>query len=225
MTHEACTARLSDYLDEELTADERAAVAAHLAGCAACRDVLSELTAVAFRASALPEAAGAPAMDLWSGVADRIRRDGTRRLPRRTFSFTLPQLVAAGLALMVLSGSLVWVARIGGERTDFPAVTAVKDPRPAQLPAVTPANFADAQYDRAIADLQETLEAGRSRLDPETVRVLEASIAAVDRAIEQSYRAVEEDPANTYLNSHLAEARKRKLALLRQAATIADLGS
>lgn len=225
MTCDACTDRLSDYLDDELPAAERVEVDAHLARCASCREVLAELKAVALRAAALASEAVPPAADLWPGIEGRIHRSGprVRRAPRR-FSFTLPQLVAAALALMVLSGSLVWLARLGGERTDFPAVTAVND-ADAQPPAVAPADFADPHYDRAIADLQQVLAAGRDRLDPQTVRVLEANLAAVDRAIEESRDALAIDPANAYLNSHLAAARNRKLGLLRRAATLADLGS
>ena len=224
MTHDTCTDRLSDYLDDELPARDRAEVDAHLAQCGACRDVLAELKGVAFRAAALRDEEAPPAADLWPRVANRIRTESTRRAPR-TFLFTLPQLVAAGLALMVLSGSLVWLASLGGERTDFPAVTAGDASSATLPPALEPANFADRQYDRAIADLHETLDRERVKLDPDTVRVLEANLAAIDRAIEQSRRALAEDPANAYLNSHLAAAKMRKLDLLRRAATLADLGS
>ena len=72
-------------------------------------------------------------------------------------------------------------------------------------------------YDEAIADLQQTLDAGRAELDPETVRILEANLA-VHRPRDRSVpRALAADPANVYLNNHLAEARQRKLALLRRA--------
>ena len=111
---------------------------------------------------------------------------------------------------MVLSGGLVWMARSGDPRADFAPVSA-------EEPAVTPANFADTRYDEAVADLQRTLDAGRSKLDPETVRVLEDNLGAIDRAIDQCRRALAADPANMYLNEHLAESRQRKLVLLRQA--------
>ena len=212
-SHDLWTDRLSEYADDELTRDERLAVDEHLAGCHECRQVLSELRAVAGRARSLSDVP--PATDLWPGVAAEI---GAARQPRvlemrpaRRFSFSLPQLVAASLALMVLSGGLVWIARMGGERTDFPPITA------SDQPVVLPTTFADAHYDEAIADLQQTLEVERAKLDPETVRVLEQNLAAIDSAIEQCRRALEADPINRYLTDHLVAAKKRKLALLRRA--------
>jgi len=90
---------------------------------------------------------------------------------------------------------------------------------------VRPANFADEHYDEAVADLQKTLESGRQALDAETIRVLEENLAAIDRAIDQSRRALAADPANIYLNTHLASARQKKIALLRRASALASMGS
>jgi hypothetical protein len=231
MTTDPFIDRLSEYADDELGAVDRAAVEAHLSGCAECRTSLDELRAVVARAAALRDPA--PPRDLWPGVAARIAPPGDRHprispfgraLSARRFSFTLPQLAAAGIALMVLSGALVWMARSGDPRADFDPVSAQVD-LPADAPVVRPANFADEHYDAAVADLEQTLEAGRKALDPETVRVLEENLAAIDRAIDQSRRALSADPANLYLNTHLASARQRKLALLRRASALASMGS
>ncbi len=212
-SHDIWTDRLSDYVDGELRRDERLAVDEHLAGCDACRQVLSELQAVAGRARSLADLP--PAADLWPGIAAEIGASRQPRVlemrPARRFSFTLPQLVAASLALMVLSGGLVWIARMGGERTDFPAITASDEP------VVLPTTFADAHYDEAIADLQQTLDSQRAKLDPETERVLELNLAEIDGANDQCRRALEADPINRYLTDHLVAAKKRKLALLRRA--------
>jgi hypothetical protein len=217
-THQEVQDRLSEYVDGELDAMERETVEAHLANCEACRTITDGLRQVVRRAGRLEDSL--PQADLWPGVTERIRAPAPEALPfrrvPRTFSFTLPQLVAAGLALMVLSGSMVWLARLGGERTDFPPVAAEAPP-----PQVTAVSFADEQYDRAIADLMETLDAERTRLDPRTVQVLEENLQAIDAAIEQCRRALAEDPANAFLNVHLADARMRKLALLREVTALA----
>src|SRR4029453_6938372 len=51
--HDKWTDQLSDYLDGELTPDERAAVESHLRGCAACTEVLNDLKRVVARAQAI----------------------------------------------------------------------------------------------------------------------------------------------------------------------------
>jgi anti-sigma factor RsiW len=213
--------RLSEYLDDELTSGERAALEAHLASCRDCTATLAELREVVARAGALTPRP--PANDLWPGIEPRLERRGriaafaagTARAPRR-FSFTMPQLVAAGLALMVMSGGGVWVLQHGGRATSMPPIAATNE----VPPAVVPAALTDPRYDEAIADLEQALEAGRSQLDPGTVRILEANLGAIDKAIDESRRALDADPANVYLNNHLADARQRKLALLRRATSL-----
>jgi anti-sigma factor RsiW len=227
--------RLSDYLDgEDLSPAERAEIEAHLATCATCETTLAELAAVAARARSLPDRA--PAADLWAGVSQRLTPASTvlafTRPAHRRFSFTLAQLVAAGLALMLLSGGMVWVARLGDPRTSLPpavaqiapdegalAGAATDDAEPAS--ALSRVAFADPHYDQAVADLEKMLEANRSRLDPETVRILEANLQTIDQAIEQSRKALRADPANVYLNNHFAASRNRKIALLRRASALA----
>jgi putative zinc finger protein len=224
MTTDRFTSRLSEYLDDELPVGERQSVEAHLAACDRCRDTLAELRAVVARSKNLQDSV--PANDLWPGVQARISSGSVsgrvapfRRALTRRLSFTIPQVAAAGLALMVLSGGLVWMARSGDPRADVPAIRAQEEP------AVVPANFADKHYDAAIAELERTLEAGRKSLDRETIRVLEENLAAIDRAIDQCRLALATDPANVYLNTHLADARQRKLLLLRRATALATKGT
>jgi tetratricopeptide (TPR) repeat protein len=206
------TDRLSEYLDDELEASERAALEQHLASCDACSVALDELRQVVARAAHLH--ARPPASDLWAGIASRLDPVVSVATPfrarvTRRISFTMPQLVAAGLALMVTSGGGVWILQHGGRTTELPSASAVD-------PAALPVAFADPRYDEAIADLEQALATGRSQLDPGTVRILEANLDAIDKAIEQSRRALAADPANVYLHSHLADERQRKLALLRR---------
>jgi anti-sigma factor RsiW len=207
--------RLSDYLDDELEPAERAELERHLASCGACTATLAELREVVARAASLPPRP--PASDLWAGIEPRldpVKGVVTPFAPRvtRRVSFTLPQLVAAGLALMVMSGGGVWVLQHGGRATELPPVAATSQTDPATVPVA----IADPRYDEAIADLEQALAAGRAQLDPGTVKIIEANLDAIDKAIDQSRQALAADPANVYLHGHLADARQRKLALLRR---------
>jgi hypothetical protein len=230
MNTDAFTNRLSDYLDDELSDAERLTIDAHLAHCESCRLTLDELREVVSAAGRLRDSP--PAQDLWPGVESRItgmwlpalagrKRDAIspfRRAISRRLTFTVPQVAAAGLTLILLSGGLVWMARSGDPRADV-------TPLRAEEPVVQPANFADRNYDAAVAELERTLGEGRKTLDPETVRVLEQNLATIDRAIDQCHRALAADPSNLYLNTHLADARQRKLLLLRRATALATKGT
>jgi len=210
--------RLSDYLDGELDPPDRAAIEGHLRGCAECRADLEALRAVVARAQTLADRA--PDANLWPAVEARIAPAAVLRpaFTRRRFAFTAPQLIAASLALMIASGGMVWLARLGGTSTDFPAALGAG----AGTSSVRPVNFGDAAFDEAVTDLQQTLEAGRGRLDAQTIRVLEDNLRAIDRAIEQCREALAGDPASTYLNTYLVETRQRKLELLRRATALVE---
>lgn len=223
--------RLSDYLDGELAEGERVALEAHLQSCEECSEVLEQLRGVVSRARML--GGMAPERDLWPAIAQRIGAKPARRRIRelsftgsgsRRWSFSLPQLAAAAIALMTLSGGAVWLARGPESR---PAVPVAARPSGA-VPAITaaaglPEQRGDSSYSRAVADLEQVLATGRGQLDSSTVRVIEQNLAAIDRAIAQARAALEADPANLYLNSHLAETMRRKLDLLRQAAALASV--
>jgi hypothetical protein len=217
------TARLSEYLDEELDVRERAALDAHLTSCAECRATLEALRRVVARAGQLSDAP--PEVDLWPGIEAQLGPRGAvapfwRRARHVRLSFTLPQAAAASLAIALLSVGLVWLARSRGAGETPPGTG-----EPAVAVPVVRASFADESYDRAVADLQRVLQEGRDRLDPKTYAAIEHSLETIDRAIGQARQALDADPANVYLNSHLAATRQRKLQLLRHATALAHAES
>ena len=221
------TDRLSEYLDDELPPGERASLEGHLAQCDECTAALADLRRVVARARAL-ESTG-PATDLWPGIATRIGAaagagPAVRAIGMRRFAFSLPQLLAAGIALMVLSGGSVWLLRPGST----PSIASNAASAPAESGLGTRVSWqrrAAPGYDAAVADLERVLAEGRGRLDTTTVRVLEQNLHVIDQAIDQARRAVAADSANAYLNSHLAETMRRKLDLLRQAASLVSAAS
>jgi hypothetical protein len=120
---------------------------------------------------------------------------------------------------MTLSGGTVWLIQSPGSTpANFPV--AVVDSPPASPVAVNASHNAAQSYAAAVADLEQVLAGGRGQLDTTTIKVIEQNLAAIDQAIAQAQRALEADPANLYLNTHLAETMRRKLELLRQAATL-----
>ena len=208
---------LSAYLDDELDAAARGRIEAHLARCAECRATLEDLQQLVRRAHTLDDRP--PGRDLWTGIASRIASADTADVVplaprRRRFAFTMPQLAAAAVALMVMStGATALLTRRGPAAAPSDSAVAVRA-------AALPAQGMVASYDAAIRDLQQTLDARRSQLDTGTVRVIEQSLAVIDLAIAQARSALARDPNNPYLNSHLQRAFDRKLDLLRQVATL-----
>lgn len=230
---------LSDYLDDDLDPQARAAVDTHLAACEQCRAVVADLAALRGAATAWRDAEVAPAADLWPGIAARL--SGPREIapsaaphatapgPRiawyqRRWSVGLPELALAATLVAALGGTLLWT-RVTPAPPAADAATpiiAVAEAFDGGEGRATPVNFADAQYDAAVVDLERVLREQRDRLDPRTVVVLERNLRVIDDAIRDAREALATDPANTLLNAHLAGARQRKLDLLRRAALITE---
>ena len=82
--------------------------------------------------------------------------------------------------------------------------------------------MSDPQYDAAVSDLEKALKQGRGKLDASTIAIVEHNLQIIDQAIDQAREALAADPANSYLSSHLVEARRRKLDLLRRAAAMSE---
>lgn len=168
----------------------------------------------------LPEAS--PARDPWPAIAARL--DRTRALHR--VSITWGQMAAAAVLLVAVSSGFTWLAtRPSGRAVDEGRVV-VADAESGGAPeeGIKPANFADAQYESAVSDLERLLRVDRGRLDPRTIVVIERNLRTIDQAIAEARRALDRDPANPYLNSHLADARRRKLDLLRRATELTSMG-
>ena len=219
---DAWTERLSEYIDETLSEGEHVALEAHLASCAACAATLGELRRVVTRARALDDRP--PATDLWPQIAAAIGlapaahpvASLAQRRARRRLSFTVPELAAAAIALAVLSGGAARLLLRGSKAAPTATTTA---PVPMLVNVAAPGT--NAGYAAAVADLERAVEQGRGRLDTATVRVIEKNLSIIDRAIREAQSALAADPANPYLNLHLAQEMRRKIELLRRAAALA----
>ncbi|MEE8571770.1 MAG: zf-HC2 domain-containing protein [Gemmatimonadota bacterium] len=218
--------RLSDYLDDDMSGDERAELEGALGGDVELQRVLEELREVRDTGASLP--AHSPESNLWPGIESRIGTEAavldlkSASRARRRFSFTIPQLAAAAVAMLVLGSAGVWMAMNPdtGSPDGADPLTAVAPSPESGFVSLPPEEGPALSYEMAVRDLAEQLEIGRDRLDPSTIEALERSLATIDRAIAQAHEALEADPASVYLNRHLADAQTRKIRVLQQAARL-----
>ena len=221
------TDRLSEYLDGELGEAARLELESHLAGCDECSSTLAELRGLVAAAAALPELP--PERDLWGGIEARLTPRGMvlpfrpRLEPRgrRRIAFTVPQLIAAGIAVVALSAGGVYAALELGPAaapSTSSELASVDAPAEGSLPA--PVARFTSTYEHAIEELQTEFDARRDQLSPSTVDVVERNLALIDAAIAEARAALAEDPSSGFLSTHLSNVMRRKVDLLRRAATL-----
>src|SRR5688572_26111794 len=114
---------ISEYLDGCMEPAARRDMEAHLQACAECSATLEDLRGIVAPASSLP--VSQPAPEIWSGIEARLRASAAApassqparaRAPQARVapwsswrvSFSLPQLAAACVAVIALSGGLAY---------------------------------------------------------------------------------------------------------------------
>lgn len=211
------TERLSEYIDGELTTVESEALEAHLMECADCGRTLQQLRRVVTRAGRVLD--HEPAQDLWPAIAARLSADqpatvAARPLKRRV-SFSVSQLAAASVLLMLVSAGTMYMLVSNDEAAPLAAVQ--QQPTGASATAV---RTVTRNYEAAVDELETVLYENREQLDTATVRVIEQNLAVIDRAILEARAALNQEPANPYLTKYLDAAMQRKVQLLRRATRI-----
>lgn len=222
------TDSLSEYLDGHLDPAGRREVERHLETCGECRAVLEALRAVAVEARGLQDRE--PAKDLWPSIAagldsrpqgaggviplDEHRR---REAPVRPsyVRVTMPQLAAAGLALMMASGAGAWLL--------WPALHDTAPAALASRSAIQMASRGDrpvSPYADEVAVLEEALLQLGDVLAPSTVRIIQKNLIIIDQAIEESTEALRNDPNDEFLRDYLDQVFRKKVEYLRETAAI-----
>ncbi len=225
--------RLQDFREGLLSPREAERARSHLAECPRCRRELEALSELLDGLGGLPQEAQ-PSRDLWPQIAWRIgtaegaAREAPRVGPgargqggkiwapaRGRVSLPAWQLLAASLMVALVSGGAVWAFLSRGPGPAVPVAQASGG-------EVMPVGWEDplAGSSSAVTGLEAILEQGRDVLDPETVRVLEENLTAVDRAIAEAREALERDPGSRLLRRLLAGNLRRKVDLLRHAAAV-----
>jgi len=218
------TDRLSAYLDDELSLADRRAVDEHLAQCEECRAVLSQLAGVRDWAE---EYEGEPPREaVWNAISSAVRGDARHgdivslqevRRRRSRMWRVIPAALAATLVLAAVGAGSWTVGRATAPTREI-LVTA----NPMRLITTTSPGrslLVAERYGAAIAQMEQALFANGDQLDTATVRILRQKLIVIDRAIAEARQALADDPGSAYLADHFTNMMRRKLALLRNAAS------
>lgn len=219
MTHEVIKHLLDDYVSGDLAEDARAPVAEHVAACEVCRAEVESLQRVIDRAATLPRSIDPPKA-AWSNIRSAILDDerAAQRSDREAavrFWRTPVMLAAAGALLVAVlssAGTALYLRSRVSDSQPTRAETAGSE-TPATLAAFT---IEENNYLRTASTLQDILDQQDSRLAPETVAQLKASLRTIDEAILEARNALARDPANKVLVEMLSANYRQKVDLLRR---------
>lgn len=152
-----------------------------------------------------------PAVDLWPAIAPRLT-------PRRRGIVVLrwPVALAAGLAIAVLSAGAVTMFL---RHTALPATGTVGNAGTIAVEAVA-FTAADSTLERAIRDLEATVRASMSRLDPSTRAGIEQSINSLDHAVSDAAVARRAAPGSPRAERYFTAKLRQKLDALENVARL-----
>jgi hypothetical protein len=216
MTQHLDDQALSDLLDEALEAPARARADEHLAACDACFSRLQRMRALVAHASSLPRTMPAPS-DEWRRVRARVGASGSRVASTSPWWTRRSALLAAGLALVIVSSG-VTALFVRGQQD----VAVQPQPLPATTPALRPRLAAlEHEYATVTRDLERELAERKHALAPETIAAVERSLRTIDAAIAEAREALARDPGSETLARLLVAGHDQKVELLRHATRLA----
>jgi hypothetical protein len=226
---------LNGYADGTLNAAERPGVEQHLAGCAACREMVDDLREI-LRATGDLELREPP-VRAWSRLERAIKMErehatpsaqsrpldgaqGRQPNPGGPAEAARYRRYAAWLAAaaVILVATTVGIRYAPARHADAPppargasaAITAGE----AALSIETELRQAESHYEKAIKGLETIANSEQGELDPRTAATLQKNLAVIDQAISESRAAVRAQPASEPAQQSLIDGFKTKIGLL-----------
>lgn len=244
MDCEKCQELLSDFLEGSLKGGVRAALGAHLEGCAPCAVARDELRVIVSAARESREHLYAPpdSRAMWLRISNTIEgeralrpaatadaaaarpapaREGLwARLFQRRWELTLPQMAAA-VAAIAVSVSFITAVGVQGLRD---VKTAQNENRAA---AALPARAALAEEDTyphpylrqqqaRISYLQQRVEQRKAAWNPRMRDSFDRSLLVIDQAVVGSLDELKRNPHDEVSEEMLNSALRDKMELLRE---------
>jgi len=225
---DACTdirPHLSEYVDGHADAERTSAIRAHLLTCGACRAVTVDLGRVRHAARHLGPIQ--PPAHLWLEIAGRVRQEretqdtatGTAAKPARPPSGEGTwQWLGLAAALTLVTLGVYTVGQTGSDEP--PAITAATAGNAEEIPTVETVEEtmrrAEAEYEKAIAQLEQVLKTGDPDVSATAVATLQRNLTAIDSAIAETRAALTDNPESRPARVSLFEALRSKVTLLQQ---------
>jgi anti-sigma factor RsiW len=210
---------IHERVDGTIGSIRRVELEMHLGDCEACRALLDDVQRIHDAAAALP---GLEAPDrVWLQIAGRLRMEGRIREEApvaRTSGRPYAAWLAIAAALVIAAGSAVLLlvprgapAPVENASTQTPGAAAVET-SPAD--AVNAVEAAQAQFEKAIAELEKVAKANQQTLDPGTSATIEKNLGILDQAIAENRAVVKSEPASVAARETLFDALRQKVSLL-----------
>jgi anti-sigma factor RsiW len=203
-------------------------VEAHLAVCDRCRALVGDLHRILAQARSLPQLQPPPMA--WHGIRVALGADhlplapaasGRRERPSwhwRGLAVAAMLFLAVATSLYFVGGSRWRASQLSGSPTTV-SNTADADADPLGTVEEELAQAA-AHYEKAITGLERVANAADTSLDPETMATLRTNLGVVDKAIEDSRRALRAQPTSEVAQTSLLDAFRRKVTLLQNTLTL-----
>jgi anti-sigma factor RsiW len=206
MTCEEALARLDDFVDGELGETEIQEIELHLGACTACARQARELRTLIVRAAGLPREL-APQLDLWPGIAARIRTQ-----PVTDAGVKRPWAWSALTAAAAMIVAVLW----RGADHRIPPSPSPEPGSAAHLASLQ----ADRDYERAAVELIAAVEARRDRLTPEARARIDESLLVIAQALAAIRSELAKNPGDPSLNHLLVSVHQRRIEVLRTLARL-----
>jgi hypothetical protein len=198
---------LSRFVDGDPPAGEQAAIASHLASCAACRGLEADLRRI--RAAARTLGPVLPPDHLWAQIAGRLpAAERATRTPRLAPWLAIAALLVVVAVGVYLAASIARHAPAAAPADNAAAAHAVQDVAEELDQALT-------HYERAVAGLETLVREDNDSMGPVASGALRANLAAIDRAIAESRTALLDQPQSASARAALADALRQKVDVLR----------
>lgn len=189
------------YKQHELGEMSDSAYRAHLKECAVCREIKRQDDLILGQVKQLKQPAAAPG--LWERISREIQRSGAglHDVPppkKKIFSSPVLKLAASFLLPLLLLGGyflLIKPGRSSGLLTQK---------------ALTRIEQVEAEYMKAIAQLEQVVEPGIHSMDVELALRYRDRLETIDEQIDLCKKELEENPKNTHIRRYLLAALQDK---------------